>query len=68
MTDPKRVSGYPRFETPTEVGDAMERAGFNLITLANNHALDQGIYGINTTTAFWDEKNFLCGSAVCEKL
>ena len=56
VTDPKRVSGYPRFGTPTEVGDAMERAGFNLITLANNHALDQGIYGINTTTAFWDEK------------
>ena len=56
VTDPKRVSGYPRFGTPTEVGDAMERAGFNLIALANNHALDQGIYGINTTTAFWDEK------------
>lgn len=56
VTDHKRVSGYPRFGTPTEVGNAMERAGFNLITLANNHALDQGIYGINTTTAFWDEK------------
>lgn len=56
VADHKRVSDYPRFGTPTEVGDAMERAGFNLITLANNHALDQGIYGINTTMAFWDEK------------
>lgn len=56
VTEPKRVSDYPRFGTPTEVGDAMERAGFNLITLANNHALDQGVYGIDTTTAFWEEK------------
>ncbi len=56
VTDHKRVSDYPRFGTPTEVGDAMERAGFNLITLANNHALDQGAYGIDTTTAFWEEK------------
>lgn len=56
VTAHKRISDYPRFGTPTEVGDAMERAGFNLITLANNHALDQGVYGIDTTTAFWDEK------------
>lgn len=56
VTDPKRISDYPRFGTPAEVGDAMERAGFNLITLANNHALDQGTYGIDTTTAFWEEK------------
>ena len=56
VADHKRVSDYPRFGTPTEVGDAMERAGFNLITLANNHALDQGVYGIDTTTAFWEEK------------
>ena len=56
VADHKRVSDYPRFGTPTEVGDAMVRAGFNLITLANNHALDQGVYGIDTTTAFWEEK------------
>ena len=56
VTDPKRISDYPRFGTPTEVGNAMERAGFNLITLANNHALDQGAYGIDTTTAFWEKK------------
>lgn len=56
VTDLRRISDYPRFGTPTEVGDAMERAGFNLITLANNHALDQGTYGIDTTTAFWEEK------------
>lgn len=56
VMDSKRVSDYPRFGTPTEVGDAMERAGFNLITLANNHALDQGVYGIDTTTAFWEKK------------
>ena len=56
VTDSKRISDYPRFGTPVEVGDAMERAGFNLITLANNHALDQGAYGIDTTTTFWEEK------------
>ncbi|OMF33776.1 capsular biosynthesis protein [Paenibacillus sp. FSL H8-0548] len=38
--------GYPRFNAPTELADALKNAGFNLITNANNHSLDQGESGI----------------------
>ena len=34
------VSGYPVFNTPQEVGDALIDAGFNLVSLATNHMLD----------------------------
>jgi hypothetical protein len=49
-------SGYPSFGTPIEVGQAMADAGFNIITLATNHTLDKGRYGVNVTTSFYDEK------------
>lgn len=42
-------SGYPQFNAPAELGEALKAAGFNLITNANNHALDQGESGILRT-------------------
>ena len=40
-------SGYPRFNSPTEVGDAIAAAGFNVVLHASNHAADQGVTGID---------------------
>ena len=48
------VSGYPRFGSPVAVGEALKDAGFDLINCANNHAMDKGIYGINTSAAFYE--------------
>ncbi|MGO4544887.1 CapA family protein [Paenibacillus sp. 2TAB23] len=42
-------SGYPLFNAPKELGEALKAAGFNLITNANNHSLDQGETGILRT-------------------
>ncbi|WP_246096088.1 CapA family protein [Paenibacillus sinopodophylli] len=42
-------SGYPLFNAPEELGEALKAAGFNLITNANNHSLDQGEVGILRT-------------------
>ena len=39
-------SGYPRFSTPSEFGDAMIDAGFNMISLATNHTYDKGENGV----------------------
>ncbi len=39
-------SGYPRFSTPSEFGDAMIKAGFNMISTATNHTIDKGEDGI----------------------
>ena len=38
--------GYPRFSTPSEFGDAMIKAGFNMISTATNHTIDKGENGI----------------------
>lgn len=49
------LSGYPCFNSPTELGDALVDAGFNVILHATNHALDKGITGIDNTLNFWKE-------------
>lgn len=51
------LSGYPCFNSPTELGDALVTAGFNVILHATNHALDKGITGIDNTLNFW-KKNY----------
>lgn len=49
------LSGYPCFNSPTQLGDALVDAGFNVILHATNHALDKGITGIDNTLNFWKE-------------
>ena len=45
----KPYSGYPYFNTPDDFIYALKSAGFNLLTTANNHAVDQGEKGILRT-------------------
>lgn len=51
------LSGYPCFNSPTELGDALVTAGFNVILHATNHTLDKGITGVDNTLNFWKEKH-----------
>ena len=51
---PAAYGGYPHFGTPLEVGRELINAGFDIVTLANNHALDRGQYGIEVTSAFFE--------------
>lgn len=46
-------SGYPYFNSPTQVGDAIAEAGFNVVLQASNHTADQKISGIENCSAFW---------------
>ena len=39
-------SGFPRFNSPKETLCAIKEAGFNILTTANNHSLDQGKNGL----------------------
>lgn len=48
-------SGYPAFNSPTEVGDAIAAAGFNVVTHATNHAADKGIDGLKHCADFWNK-------------
>ncbi len=45
----EKYSGYPMFNSPDEFVSALKYAGFNLITTANNHALDRGEKGVIRT-------------------
>lgn len=50
------LSSYPQFNSPTEVGDAMIDAGFNMVGLANNHTLDKYEKGITKSLEYWGSK------------
>ncbi|MDD6095411.1 MAG: CapA family protein [Clostridia bacterium] len=47
------LSGYPAFNGPFEVGDALADAGFDVILHATNHALDRGSTGLLNCIGFW---------------
>lgn len=49
-------SSYPRFNSPTEVGDAFLDAGFNLVSLATNHTMDKGETGVINSVNYWKSK------------
>lgn len=48
-------SGYPSFNSPTEIGDAVANAGFDVVLHATNHTMDKGLQGVLNTLAFWKQ-------------
>jgi len=48
-------SGYPRFNSPTEVGDAIAKAGFNVVLHSSNHTADKKLQGILNCVEFWKQ-------------
>lgn len=50
------LSTYPCFNSPQEVGDAFIDAGFNLVSLANNHTLDRRENGVLRSLEYWSDK------------
>ena len=50
------VSGYPSFNAPYEVADALADTGFDVILHGTNHAMDQGKKGITNCLSNWEKK------------
>ena len=52
-----KLSGYPQFNSPQEVGESFLKQGFNLISLATNHTMDNysrtGGKTLNNANTFW---------------
>ncbi len=48
-------SGYPYFNSPTEVGDAIVNAGFDVVLQATNHTLDQKQSGVENCINYWKQ-------------
>lgn len=61
------VSHYPRFNSPDEIGDNMVDLGFNLVSLANNHALDKDEEGILYSNEYWKGKNVITAGTYSSK-
>ncbi len=57
VNDPALYANYPAFGTPTQVGDALAQAGFDVVTHATNHCYDKLDTGILDTLNFWRENH-----------
>lgn len=51
-------SGYPSFNTPDEMADAMKDIGIDVVSNISNHSLDCGEYGFYRTRQILEERGF----------
>jgi hypothetical protein len=49
-------SGYPVFNTPPALAEAIRWAGYDVCSTASNHSLDQGQFGIRSTGVALDRR------------
>ena len=49
-------SGYPTFNCPDTIADAVKNAGFDMLLTANNHSYDTALKGFKRTVSVLDEK------------
>ena len=61
------LSTYPCFNSPHEVGDAFIDAGFNIVSLANNHTLDRGVKAITNSRNYWNKQDVLVSGSATSK-
>ncbi|HSR04730.1 MAG TPA: CapA family protein [Proteiniclasticum sp.] len=57
INENRSIATYPRFNSPDALLDALSYAGFDLIGTANNHSMDTGMDGINSTIDELEERN-----------
>lgn len=51
------LSGYPNFNGPLEMIDALSQAGFDWFSIASNHSLDVGMGGIVTEMNYFSQQH-----------
>jgi poly-gamma-glutamate capsule biosynthesis protein CapA/YwtB (metallophosphatase superfamily) len=56
---PRPPTGYPIFNTPTQLARAIKRTGWRICDTASNHSVDQGQYGIDQTGRALDRAGVL---------
>ncbi|WP_251519459.1 MULTISPECIES: CapA family protein [Staphylococcus] len=53
--DDRPFHGFKQFNTPSAIAGSLVDTGFNLINGSNNHALDQGLSGVNARIKTWEK-------------
>lgn len=56
-TESGKYSGYPAFNTPDSLADAVKASGLNFLVTSNNHSYDTGLFGLKRTVSVLKEKN-----------
>lgn len=51
----QEFTSFPRFNTPDALAEALEKAGFQVISTANNHSLDRDKQGLKRTVEVIEE-------------
>lgn len=51
-----KYQGYPTYNTPDAIADAVKKAGFDMLLTANNHAYDTQLAGMQRTLEVLDDK------------
>lgn len=51
------LSGYPMFNSPSEIAKNLKDTGFNLVNLATNHCLDKSQQGIDNALAAFKKQS-----------
>lgn len=52
----REYSGYPMFNTPDSLADAIKDSGLNLLLTSNNHSYDTGLSGLKRTVQVLKQK------------
>jgi poly-gamma-glutamate synthesis protein (capsule biosynthesis protein) len=64
----KKFTGYPLFNSPDELLDALKDAGFDILFTSNNHSLDRGVDGAIRTIQQIQKRNLVnSGTYLSEK-
>lgn len=64
--DDYAYSGYPAFNTPSEIAQDMSDLGFDLVNGATNHSLDYDYPGALNSLAVWNEQEDVVYTGVYE--
>ena len=51
-----KYNGYPAFNCPDSLADAIKDSGLNFLITANNHSYDTGLFGLKRTASVLKEK------------
>lgn len=54
----KKYAGYPLFNTPDSLAEALKKVGFDVLATANNHCLDTGVEGLKRTAKVLKDLGF----------
>ncbi|MBZ9689652.1 CapA family protein [Clostridium estertheticum] len=55
----KKYSGFPLFNSPSSIVDAMKNCGFDILSTINNHTIDMGSAGVLSTLEEIKKRNLI---------